>query len=137
MPEPCVCSLFSVPTCFLPTRAAALFANLKQTEIGGKKGGGGGMLRKSFTKMGRMFNKKGGAKPTLTHTAPEAYSRGAGGVITDGKGVRGNGSGAGAGLGGGELSEEAIYGRRASSPGIMANRAQSDGMILKNNYGRR
>eukprot|EP00752_Nemacystus_decipiens_P009861 g8798.t1 len=104
-----------------------------QTEIGGKKGGGG-MLRKSFTKMGRMFNKKGGAKPTLTHTAPEAYSRGAGGIITEGTSMRGNGGGA---TGPGDLSEEAIYGRRASSPGIMANRAQSDGMILKDNYGRR
>eukprot|EP00903_Cladosiphon_okamuranus_P020598 g18908.t1 len=104
-----------------------------QTEIGGKKGGGG-MLRKSFTKMGRMFNKKGGAKPTLTHTAPEAYSRGAGGIITEGKSVRENGGG----VAGDELSEEAIYGRRSSSPGIMASRAQSDGMILKNNtYGRR
>lgn len=99
------------------------------------------MLRKSFSKMGRIFNKKGGAKPTLTHTAPEAYSRGVGGVITEGKSVRGrptNGGGAGGGGAGGGLSEEDMYGRRSSSPGIMANRAQSDGMILKsNNYGRR
>lgn len=104
-----------------------------QTEIGKK--GGGGMLRKSFSKMGRMFNKKGsGAKPTLTHTAPEAYSRDAGGMISEGKSVRGNN---GAGAGGG-LTEEDIYGRRASDPsGIVASRAQSDGMILKNNYGRR
>lgn len=91
------------------------------------------MLRKSFTKMGRMFNKKGGAKPTLTHTAPEAYSRGAGGIITEGKSVTESRGGAA----GGELTEEAIFGRRASAPGITASRAQSDGMILKNNYGRR
>ena len=99
------------------------------------------MLRKSFTKMGRMFNKKGsGAKPTLTHTAPEAYSRGGaggGGIISEGhQGVRGNPGGAGGARGG--ISQEDIYGRRVSDPsGIVASRAQSDGMILKNNYGRR
>ncbi|CAM9566352.1 unnamed protein product, partial [Hapterophycus canaliculatus] len=42
-----------------------------QTEMGGKKGGG------MFRKLGKMFHSKkaGGARPTLTHTAPEAYSR--------------------------------------------------------------
>lgn len=106
----------------------------KQTEIGGKKGG---MLRKSFSRMGRMFNtKKGGAKPTLTHTAPEAYSRNGAGGLAEGEGARGSPTPHDRV---GELSEEAIYGRRASSPGmeIRAKRAQSDGMILKQNFRRR
>lgn len=81
-----------------------------------------------FRKLGKMFNSKkaGGARPTLTHTAPEAYSRnGAGGGYAQSGGGR-------------ELSEEAIYGRRSSDPvGIKASRSQSDGTILKNPYGRR
>lgn len=91
------------------------------------------MLRKSFTKMGRIFStKKGGAKPTLTHTAPEAYSRnGAGGLVEGGDPTSRDRVG--------ELSEEAIYGRRPGSSGgeIRAKRAQSDGMILKQNFRRR
>lgn len=89
-----------------------------------------------FRRLGKMFNsRKGGAKPTLTHTAPEAYSRnGAGGFVEGGTARGGGGMG---GRGPGDLSEEAIYGRRASSHEIMASRAQSDGMILKNAAARR
>lgn len=99
----------------------------------------GGILQRSFSKMGRMFHsKKGGAKPTLTHTAPEAYSRKGHGIIeptvVEGESYTDHNNG------GSELDEQAIYGRqggpsrRVSDDGdsnIRTSRAQSEGTILK------
>ncbi|CAM9527385.1 unnamed protein product [Ectocarpus sp. 6 AP-2014] len=65
-----------------------------RTEIGGKKNGGG-----VFRRLGKMFNsRKGGAKPTLTHTAPEAYSRNGAGGFVEGGAARGGGGGGGGGV---------------------------------------
>eukprot|EP00904_Undaria_pinnatifida_P014007 jgi/Undpi1/9737/HiC_scaffold_27.g12193.m1 len=62
--------------------------------------------------MGRMFNpKKGGAKATLTHTAPEAYARN-GRHLNEPTGVGGGGSGVSreASYNGiSELGDEAVY----------------------------
>lgn len=117
-----------------------------KTEIGKK----GGVLRRSFNKMGRMFNpKKGGVKATLTHTAPEAYSRSGGRIAEPGNAAGGMSRGRGAAEGStdhrngqSDKGEEAVYGdgRRGSDDNrgeIMTRRTQSDGMILKVNAGQR
>lgn len=110
-----------------------------QTEIGKK----GGVLRRSFNKIGRILKPgKGGAKATLVHTAPEAHSRpttkGLPGSLYEGRpaGERGGGVGEGHSNGDGrrgELSDEAIYGEggkgRASSP-ITTKLAYSDGTLV-------
>lgn len=110
-----------------------------QTEIGNKKG----VLRRSFSKMGRLFHskKKGGAKATLTHTAPEAYARNARGIVeTGGR----DGSSATEYSNGppSEIGEDAVFGdrRRVVKDGgteVSLNRAHTEGAIVRSSGQRR
>lgn len=112
-----------------------------QTEIGKK----GGMLRRSFSKIGRILKpNKGGAKATLVHTAPEAYSRpivkGQPGHFQAENG-RARGTGPGGNGRGGGLSEEAMYGDEESTgraggreeKAMKPRRAFSDGVVIAPN----
>ena len=123
MDNTCVCALMYMDT---------------QTEIGKK----GGMLRRSFSKIGRILKpNRGGAKATLVHTAPEAYSRPIvkgqpGHFQADNGRTRDTGPG-GNGRGGG-LSEEAVYGDAESTGAaggreeihMKPRRAFSDGVVI-------
>lgn len=112
-----------------------------QTEIGNKKGG---MLRRSFSKIGRILKpSRGGAKATLVHTAPEAYSRpqmsskGRPNPVQErraeaaaGGGRRGGGRNSSNGARG-ELDEASMYGDSdgGGENRMKPRRAFSDGMI--------
>ena len=104
-----------------------------QRDSGARKGG---VLRRSFSKMSRIFHtsKKGGDKATFTHTAPEAYARNSRGMVdpipTVGRVTMEYSNGVS------ELSEQAIYGdsRRVTISGddhVTVNRANTDGVILR------
>lgn len=110
-----------------------------QTEIGNKRG----VIRRSFSKMSRLFHskKKGGAKATLTHTAPEAYARTARGIVeTGGRNVSSateysNGAPS-------DIGEDAVYGERRrvivdGGTEVSLNRARTEGAILRGSGQRR
>lgn len=110
-----------------------------QTEIGNKRG----VIRRSFSKMSRLFHskKKGGAKATLTHTAPEAYARNSRGIVEpggrDGSLAMEYSNGPPS-----ETGEDAVYGdrRRVVVDGgteVVLNRARTEGAILRRGSGQR